>query len=174
MTVNKGKENEYKVRHNPIWPELEQELKRGGVHKYVCVWPLCNTQLSCCCAPPPCPPPCPHTHTATASFANKALAISSLMWYARSPYITALIGGCCCLLVVSFADESITPQQHNTTTQHHHNTTRRLRTRVAGPTLVAPPCADAGGSTCQTLCPTAVTTTAPKADKPRRCSTWIN
>ena len=34
MSVNKGMEEEYHRRHSPIWPELEQALKEGGVHNY--------------------------------------------------------------------------------------------------------------------------------------------
>lgn len=34
MSVNKGKEEEYEERHNPIWKELEDTLKRHGVITY--------------------------------------------------------------------------------------------------------------------------------------------
>ena len=34
MSVNAGCEEEYKRRHSPIWPELEQVLKDHGVHNY--------------------------------------------------------------------------------------------------------------------------------------------
>lgn len=34
MSVNKGSEQEYESRHNPIWKELEAELKDHGVHNY--------------------------------------------------------------------------------------------------------------------------------------------
>lgn len=34
MEVYPGKEKEYKERHNPIWPELEEILKKQGVHNY--------------------------------------------------------------------------------------------------------------------------------------------
>jgi len=34
MSVNPGMEEEYRKRHNPIWPELEKVLKDHGVHNY--------------------------------------------------------------------------------------------------------------------------------------------
>jgi L-rhamnose mutarotase len=34
MEVNPGQEPEYRKRHNPIWPELENTLKAHGVHNY--------------------------------------------------------------------------------------------------------------------------------------------
>ena len=34
MSVNTGCENEYRSRHNPIWPELEQTLLAHGVRTY--------------------------------------------------------------------------------------------------------------------------------------------
>jgi L-rhamnose mutarotase len=34
MEINPGKEDEYRKRHNPIWPELENTLKSHGVHNY--------------------------------------------------------------------------------------------------------------------------------------------
>jgi L-rhamnose mutarotase len=34
MTVNPGQEQEYRRRHNPIWPELERVLKEHGVRSY--------------------------------------------------------------------------------------------------------------------------------------------
>ena len=34
MQVNPDRHEEYKKRHNPIWPELEKELKSHGVHSY--------------------------------------------------------------------------------------------------------------------------------------------
>jgi L-rhamnose mutarotase len=34
MSVNPEAQLEYKRRHNPIWPELEQTLKAHGVHHY--------------------------------------------------------------------------------------------------------------------------------------------
>ena len=34
MSVEKGKEEEYCRRHNPIWPELEATLKEHGVSNY--------------------------------------------------------------------------------------------------------------------------------------------
>ena len=34
MSVHAGREQEYEQRHSPIWRELEQELKRHGVHNY--------------------------------------------------------------------------------------------------------------------------------------------
>lgn len=34
MQVNEGCEAEYEKRHNPIWPELEDVLKRHGVRNY--------------------------------------------------------------------------------------------------------------------------------------------
>ncbi|MBD3183510.1 L-rhamnose mutarotase [Candidatus Poribacteria bacterium] len=44
MSVNKGKEEEYEKRHNPIWSELEQTLKDHGVHNYsIFLQPQTNT-----------------------------------------------------------------------------------------------------------------------------------
>jgi L-rhamnose mutarotase len=34
MSVNAGAEQEYELRHRPIWPELEQVLRDHGVHNY--------------------------------------------------------------------------------------------------------------------------------------------
>lgn len=34
MFLRKGQEEEYKRRHNPIWPDLEMTLKAQGVHNY--------------------------------------------------------------------------------------------------------------------------------------------
>lgn len=34
MQVNPDMHAEYQKRHNPIWPELEAELKAHGVHNY--------------------------------------------------------------------------------------------------------------------------------------------
>lgn len=34
MTLNPGQEDEYRQRHNPIWPELEATLKEHGAHNY--------------------------------------------------------------------------------------------------------------------------------------------
>jgi L-rhamnose mutarotase len=34
MTLDPGQEDEYRRRHNPIWPELESTLKAHGVHNY--------------------------------------------------------------------------------------------------------------------------------------------
>jgi len=34
MTLKPGNREEYKRRHNPIWPELQQVLKQHGVHNY--------------------------------------------------------------------------------------------------------------------------------------------
>ena len=34
MSVNSGSEVEYENRHRPIWPELEEVLKKHGVHNY--------------------------------------------------------------------------------------------------------------------------------------------
>jgi L-rhamnose mutarotase len=34
MTLKPGHQDEYKERHNPIWPELQDVLKRHGVHNY--------------------------------------------------------------------------------------------------------------------------------------------
>jgi L-rhamnose mutarotase len=34
MSVDRGAEDEYERRHNPIWPELEQVLKAHGVGNY--------------------------------------------------------------------------------------------------------------------------------------------
>ena len=34
MSVGAGQEAEYEHRHRPIWPELEESLKKHGVHNY--------------------------------------------------------------------------------------------------------------------------------------------
>ncbi|MCL4119230.1 UNVERIFIED_CONTAM: hypothetical protein GTU68_015080 [Idotea baltica] len=34
MKVYQDKIEEYKLRHNPIWPELQELLKNHGVHNY--------------------------------------------------------------------------------------------------------------------------------------------
>lgn len=34
MSVNAGSEREYERRHSPVWPEMEQTLKRHGVNNY--------------------------------------------------------------------------------------------------------------------------------------------
>lgn len=34
MAVNAGEEGEYERRHRPIWPELQEVLRRHGVHNY--------------------------------------------------------------------------------------------------------------------------------------------
>lgn len=34
MSVNKGAEDEYKSRHDPIWFELQSVLKNHGAHNY--------------------------------------------------------------------------------------------------------------------------------------------
>src|SRR5215210_1165910 len=34
MQLHVGKVEEYRARHNPIWPELEATLKAHGVHNY--------------------------------------------------------------------------------------------------------------------------------------------
>lgn len=34
MKLKKGYEEEYKKRHDEIWPELEKELKKAGVYDY--------------------------------------------------------------------------------------------------------------------------------------------
>ncbi len=34
MSVHPGREDEYKRRHSPIWPELENLLRSHGVHNY--------------------------------------------------------------------------------------------------------------------------------------------
>jgi L-rhamnose mutarotase len=34
MHVNPERQDEYRRRHNPIWPELEATLKSHGVHNY--------------------------------------------------------------------------------------------------------------------------------------------
>lgn len=34
MTLKRGREEEYERRHNPIWPELQDVLKKHGVHNY--------------------------------------------------------------------------------------------------------------------------------------------
>jgi L-rhamnose mutarotase len=34
MSVNPDAHDEYRDRHNPIWPELEETLKAHGVHSY--------------------------------------------------------------------------------------------------------------------------------------------
>ena len=34
MKLNKGAEDEYRKRHDELWPELEQLLKATGIHEY--------------------------------------------------------------------------------------------------------------------------------------------
>ncbi len=34
MAVHSGREAEYQRRHDPIWPELEAQLRAHGVHDY--------------------------------------------------------------------------------------------------------------------------------------------
>ena len=34
MTLKSGRREEYERRHNPIWPELLEVLKKHGVHNY--------------------------------------------------------------------------------------------------------------------------------------------
>ena len=34
MQLNRGAEDEYRQRHNPIWKELEEVLRSNGVHNY--------------------------------------------------------------------------------------------------------------------------------------------
>ena len=34
MSVDAGQEEEYERRHRPIWPELEEVLRRHGAHNY--------------------------------------------------------------------------------------------------------------------------------------------
>jgi len=34
MQLNRGAEEEYRQRHNPIWKELEEVLRTHGVHNY--------------------------------------------------------------------------------------------------------------------------------------------
>ena len=34
MTLKRGREEEYERRHIPIWPELQDVLKKHGVHNY--------------------------------------------------------------------------------------------------------------------------------------------
>ena len=34
MRVNPDQHEEYRIRHNPIWPELEAAIKSHGVHNY--------------------------------------------------------------------------------------------------------------------------------------------
>ena len=34
MTLKPGHQDEYERRHNPIWAELQDELKKHGVHNY--------------------------------------------------------------------------------------------------------------------------------------------
>jgi L-rhamnose mutarotase len=34
MTLKPGQQAEYERRHNPIWPELQEMLKKHGVHNY--------------------------------------------------------------------------------------------------------------------------------------------
>jgi L-rhamnose mutarotase len=34
MKLNAGCRDEYESRHNPIWPELQEVLKRHGVYNY--------------------------------------------------------------------------------------------------------------------------------------------
>ena len=38
MKLFKGKEEEYKKRHDEIWPELKQLLKASGVSEYSIFW----------------------------------------------------------------------------------------------------------------------------------------
>jgi L-rhamnose mutarotase len=34
MTLKPGNQEEYESRHNPIWPELQELLRKHGVHSY--------------------------------------------------------------------------------------------------------------------------------------------
>lgn len=34
MSVNQGREEEYRARHSPVWPELERTLIEHGVRSY--------------------------------------------------------------------------------------------------------------------------------------------
>jgi L-rhamnose mutarotase len=34
MTLKPGHQDEYEKRHNPIWPDLQNELKKHGVNNY--------------------------------------------------------------------------------------------------------------------------------------------
>src|SRR5258708_32684178 len=34
MTLEPGHQEEYKRRHSPIWPELQETLRKHGVHNY--------------------------------------------------------------------------------------------------------------------------------------------
>ena len=34
MTLKPGQREEYERRHNPIWPKLQEVLKKHGVHNY--------------------------------------------------------------------------------------------------------------------------------------------
>lgn len=34
MSIHPGCEAEYEERHNPIWKELEEEIRKHGVHNY--------------------------------------------------------------------------------------------------------------------------------------------
>jgi L-rhamnose mutarotase len=38
MYLNEGMKNEYKKRHNEIWPELERLLKEAGISEYSIFW----------------------------------------------------------------------------------------------------------------------------------------
>lgn len=48
MSVHAGREEEYELRHNPIWPELEQTLKDHGVLKYSIFLDAQTRQLFAC------------------------------------------------------------------------------------------------------------------------------
>ena len=45
MQVNRGQEDEYRRRHNPIWPELEAVLKAHGVHNYSIFYDPASSRL---------------------------------------------------------------------------------------------------------------------------------
>jgi len=47
MSVNPGDAEEYRRRHNPIWPELEKTLKEHGVHNYSIYYHASTRQLFC-------------------------------------------------------------------------------------------------------------------------------
>jgi len=34
MALKPGQQDEYERRHNPIWPELQETLRKHGVHNY--------------------------------------------------------------------------------------------------------------------------------------------
>lgn len=45
MKLFKGKEEEYKMRHDTIWPELKKLLKQTGVREYSIFWDKSSNDL---------------------------------------------------------------------------------------------------------------------------------